>query len=168
MTCSPLSSTLVKAIGYAFDILRNPSTILGNSAGFNGSTDSFMTDSPPTCGNFSGAKIRTSSSSSSSLPPVLVMVAVFAILASTPSIKTQFPAVATFTSVLYLPLEIETDFTTAYGASSSSSGEYASPGTLTLSPCLIDPRYILPNAENVCPAGGAVPLEVVVLDMPLA
>jgi hypothetical protein len=48
-TCSPDSSTQVLAMGYALLTWLRPSTIFGNSAGFNGSVDSqlkVMTPSP--------------------------------------------------------------------------------------------------------------------------
>ena len=61
------------------------------------------------------------------------MVAVFAMLASTPSNNTQFPALAMLTYVYVRPRGIAIPDTTAVAMSSSSSGEYPSPKIFTAS-----------------------------------
>mmetsp|Transcript_1452 Transcript_1452/g.1666 ORF Transcript_1452/g.1666 Transcript_1452/m.1666 type:complete len:201 (-) Transcript_1452:1881-2483(-) len=155
-TCSPDSSTRVWTIGYALLTPRKPWIIFGNSAGFNGSNAIFIVASPPAKGKDRGVKICTNSVSSApvslsplplpSLSPspsflllrillVPTIVAVLAMVASTPLNKTQFPAVAIVTGVLERPRGMEIDSMVATAiSSSSSSGEYPSPNTFTRCP----------------------------------
>merc|ERR1719311_624675 len=82
-TCSPLSSTFVRAKGYDFEIFLRPSVIFGNSAGFSGSTASFTMAWSSKRG---GSKMAQGSSEESS-----TTVAVFATCCPTPSRTTQLP-----------------------------------------------------------------------------
>mmetsp|Transcript_4272 Transcript_4272/g.8861 ORF Transcript_4272/g.8861 Transcript_4272/m.8861 type:complete len:204 (-) Transcript_4272:237-848(-) len=132
ITCSPDSSTLVAVAGYDFEMRRRPSTILGSSAGFSGSTASFIT---AVVLNERGRKIVASS-----LPRTEVMVAVLLIGASTPCIMTQLPAPALSTSSRYRPSPMLIPVTSHTAMSSSSSREYASPSTFTESPTLSVPE----------------------------
>ena len=68
------------------------------------------------------------------LDPPPTIVAVLTISQSIPPRSTQFPALAIITSVRDRPRGIHTDDTVANAMSSSSSGVYASPSTLTRSP----------------------------------
>src|SRR5260221_10359880 len=150
ITCSPLSSTLVERSGYDLLILRRPESIFGNSDGAIGSIATFSTDCV-IC--LIGRKMYRSSSTS-----VDMSVAVFVTEASTPPIKTRLPAGASSTGTKYLMRyckgfvpgilaeggtdrdpETHMSSTVALIMSSSSSGEYPSPSTLTCSPLLSVP-----------------------------
>mmetsp|Transcript_8417 Transcript_8417/g.25292 ORF Transcript_8417/g.25292 Transcript_8417/m.25292 type:complete len:297 (+) Transcript_8417:599-1489(+) len=133
ITCSPDSSTRVRASGYDLLILRRPSVIFGSSAGLSGSTASLMTAASS---NLKVSKMEASSSSSAAS----TMVAVLAMCAPTPSSSTQLPGPAWLTSVRWRPWHTDTPATTQGRASSGSSGVYASPSTRTRSPGLTLPE----------------------------
>mmetsp|Transcript_622 Transcript_622/g.2016 ORF Transcript_622/g.2016 Transcript_622/m.2016 type:complete len:398 (-) Transcript_622:1579-2772(-) len=160
IVCSPLSSTFVTASGYDLLIFLNPSTIFGRSLGFSGSVAIFTTD---WLSNASGLNTWTSSFVNSS-----TSVAVFEMLASTPSIKTHVPAVATSIGILYRASYVHRSVTVFTAQSSSSSGEYASPRTRTRWPFLSVPLMTRPSASNALTSDFGYSFEIITCSGPSA
>ena len=135
------SSTLVVRSGYARLSRRRPSSILGSSDGWSGSTASFMT---ALVGWASGRKMPTSSEA----PPAAVIVPVFMSDPSTPSMSAQQPAGTSLTSTRYRPMWSHRRETTRVEESSWSSREYASPRTFTSSPTRSVPAWTRPKQSK--------------------
>ena len=125
-------------------IERSPSTILGRSLGFSGSVAIFTTE------RLSNRSARNAYASSPSpgAENSSTIVAVFETLASTPSSRTQLPALACVTGILYRVWYTHSALTVATAQSSSSSGEYASPKTRTVCPARTVPDITRASASK--------------------
>ncbi|MPC12705.1 NudC domain-containing protein 2 [Portunus trituberculatus] len=141
MTCSPDSSTRLLSSGYDLFTLRRPSSILGSSEGFTGSTAILITDWVL---NLSGRKMWSSLAGGRS-----VRVDVLTMGSSMPSISTQFPAGTAFTSMLYRPSDTHSRPTVSTRESSSSISVYFSPNTRTSWLARMVPEMTRPNTWKV-------------------
>lgn len=97
--------------------------------------------------NRSGRKMAASSLSAS------VMVAVFLMVASTPSSITQLPAGTRVTSMRYRAWDTDTAATSHTALSSLSSNVYRSPRTCTRDPAFTVPDSTRPKAKNLVQSG---------------
>jgi len=122
--CSPLSSTRVDTSGKHLFTLRSPSSILGSSAGRRGSMATLSTLSVMCTMGRSTYVSATGSAVSHT-------VALLAIVASMPLSSTQLPAGTLGAWTAYRASATYTPLTVSTAMSSSSSGVYVGPSTLT-------------------------------------